>query len=136
MTERERGGRVQKNQQQTEPAIPEGICNDKAWRQLLYVCSVFHMAVKTTPKTHPPCNIYLELTLQIVLLGGLKSHSQSINNIIILLAKNGIFNLQSVETMRIERFRTCETSQPRKLFNLLFNRTMTQHTPPGYVRTI
>jgi hypothetical protein len=52
------------------------------------------------------CNIYLELTLQIVLLGDLKSHSQSINNIIILLAKMFIFNLRSVETMRIERFRT------------------------------
>uniref|UniRef100_A0A8C7FVB6 Poly(A) specific ribonuclease subunit PAN2 n=1 Tax=Oncorhynchus kisutch TaxID=8019 RepID=A0A8C7FVB6_ONCKI len=31
------------------------------------------------------CNIYLELTLQLALLGDLKSHSQSINNIIILL---------------------------------------------------
>ena len=33
------------------------------------------------------CNIYLELTLQIALLGDLESHNQSINNIIILLAK-------------------------------------------------
>ena len=40
------------------------------------------------------------------MLGDLKSHSQSINNIIILLAKMFIFNLQSLETMRIERFRT------------------------------
>ena len=50
------------------------------------------------------CNIYLELTLQITLMGDLKSHSQLINNI--HLAKMFIFNLQSVETMRIERFRT------------------------------
>ena len=42
------------------------------------------------------CNIYLELTLQIAILGDLKS--QSINNIIIIL--------QSVEAMRIERFIT------------------------------
>jgi hypothetical protein len=40
------------------------------------------------------------------MLGDLKSHSQLINNILILLAKRFIFNLQSVETMRIERFRT------------------------------
>ena len=51
-------------------------------------------------------NIYLEITLQTAILGDLKSHSQSINNIIILLAKHFIFNLQSVETMRIERFST------------------------------
>ena len=44
--------------------------------------------------------------LQIALLGDLKSHSQSINNIIILLANMFIFYLQYVESMRIERFRT------------------------------
>ena len=38
--------------------------------------------------------------------GDLKNHRQLINNIIIILAKMFIFNLQSVETMRIERFRT------------------------------
>ena len=32
------------------------------------------------------CNIYLEVTLQIALLGDLKSHSQLINNIMILFA--------------------------------------------------
>ena len=52
------------------------------------------------------CNIYLELTLQIAILGDLTSHSQSINSIIIILAKKSIFNLQSVEAMRIERFST------------------------------
>jgi hypothetical protein len=36
----------------------------------------------------------------------LKSHSQSINNIIIILAKMFIFNLQSVEAMRIGRFKS------------------------------
>ena len=50
------------------------------------------------------CNICLELTLQIAIMSDLKSHSQSINNIIIILAKTFIFNLQSVEAMRIERF--------------------------------
>jgi hypothetical protein len=51
------------------------------------------------------CNICLELTLQIAILGDLKSHSQSINNIIIInLAKMFIFNLQSVEAMRIGMF--------------------------------
>lgn len=44
--------------------------------------------------------------LQIAILGDLKSHCQSINNIIIILAKKCIFNLQSVEAMRIERFST------------------------------
>ena len=39
-------------------------------------------------------------------MGDLKSHSQSINNLIIFLAKVFIFNLQSEETMRIERLRT------------------------------
>ena len=52
------------------------------------------------------CNICLELTLQAAILGDLKSRSQSINNIRIILAKMFIFNLQSVEAMRIERFRT------------------------------
>ena len=51
-------------------------------------------------------NIYLILTLQIAILGDLKSPSQSINNIIILLAKMFLFNFQSVGTMRTERFRT------------------------------
>jgi hypothetical protein len=41
------------------------------------------------------------------MLGDLKCHSQSINNIIILLAKKYRLNLQSVETIEtIERFRT------------------------------
>ena len=52
------------------------------------------------------CNICVELTLQIAILGDLKSHSQSINNIIIILAKMFIFNLQSVEAMRIGRFKS------------------------------
>ena len=51
------------------------------------------------------CNIYPELTLQIAILGDLKSHSHTNNNIKLLLAKMFIFNLQSVETMRIQRFR-------------------------------
>ena len=45
------------------------------------------------------CNVYLEITLQIALLGVLKSHSQSINNT--FLEKMFNFNLQSVETIRI-----------------------------------
>jgi hypothetical protein len=40
------------------------------------------------------------------ILGDLKSPIQSINNIIIILTKMFIFNLQSVETMRIEKFST------------------------------
>ena len=42
--------------------------------------------------------------LQKAILGDLKSYSQTVNNIIIILAKMFIFNLQSVEAMRIERF--------------------------------
>ena len=52
------------------------------------------------------CNICLELMVQIAILCDLKSHSQSINNIIISIPKNVILNLQSVEAMRIERFGT------------------------------
>jgi hypothetical protein len=39
------------------------------------------------------CNIRLELTLQIAILGDFKSHNQSINNTIIILAKMLIYNL-------------------------------------------
>ena len=52
------------------------------------------------------CNIYLQRMLEIAILGDLKSHSQSMNNIIIILTKMFIFNLQSVEAMRTERSST------------------------------
>jgi hypothetical protein len=87
------------------------------------------------------CNIYLELTLQIALLRYLKSHSQSINNIITLLAKMFIFDLQSVETPHIGfkgflsqnflghlKLISCIFTQPNMLFLFFFKQLAKMQT--------
>ena len=50
-------------------------------------------------------SIDLKLNLEIVLLGVLERPGQSITNILILLVKVFIFNTQSVDSMRLDRFK-------------------------------
>jgi hypothetical protein len=50
-------------------------------------------------------NIDLKLTLEIILLGDLERPGQSITDILILLVKLFIFNSQSVDSIRLGRFK-------------------------------
>jgi hypothetical protein len=78
----------------------------KRHNHLVWICpyvACFWSQVQEWLENH---NIHFKLTLQIAVLGNLESHSQSINNIIviILVGKVFIFISQSVDTIRLERF--------------------------------